>query len=252
MTKLSVNLNKVALLRNQRDVGYPDVIEAGKAVLEAGAHGITVHPRPDERHIKRSDVVALSQFIKDWQNGSIELNIDGYPDSQFLDLVTENHCHQVTLVPDTPDQLTSDHGWNVEKDFDYLKNVVSRLQKQNRRVSIFLDPVPELIKHISHLKAERIELYTGPYAQKTASLKSYIETAKLALQNDIGINAGHDLSLDNLAAFITAIPHCAEVSIGHALISDALTMGWNGTIAAYLTAIEYGHKQTKNYINETD
>lgn len=240
MTKLSVNLNKVALLRNQRDVGYPSVVGSAKIVLEAGAHGITVHPRPDERHIRRSDIPELAEFIENWSDKTIEFNIEGYPTEDFIDLVLSNPCHQVTLVPDDPDQSTSDHGWDVKKDKKFLKNVVKRLQDQGRRVSLFLDPVPELIPNVVEIGANRIELYTGPYAEAEIDVQTYAKTAQEAVKNGLEVNAGHDLSLDNLATFINTIPECAEVSIGHAITSDALLMGWDSATKAYLEEIRKG------------
>lgn len=241
-TKLSVNLNKVALLRNQRDVGYPGVIEHGQMVLEAGAHGLTAHPRPDERHIRRSDIADIAAFLGDWPDKEIEFNIEGYPSEEFLTLVTKHACDQVTLVPDDPHQRTSDHGWDTKEHKEWLSETVKRLQEEGRRVSLFIDPVPELIKHAIDTGAERIELYTGPYAEKHISLETYAQSALTAQELGLEINAGHDLNLDNLGAFITAIPACAEVSIGHAITADALKMGWHGAVIAYLTAIEYGQK----------
>lgn len=245
MTKLSINLNKVALLRNQRDIGYPSVIEHAKLILEAGAQGLTIHPRPDERHIRRSDVRELSAFLQDWDDKSIELNIEGYPSEDFIALVLEHNCQQVTLVPDSPSQRTSDHGWDIKNNQTTLKNAISRLQGKGRRVSLFIDPVPEIIEYAKIVGADRVELYTGPYATEEITLQRYIETADTAKKAGIEINAGHDLNLDNLARFIGAIPDCAEVSIGHAIIADALIMGWNGVISAYLTAIKYGKKASK-------
>lgn len=242
MTKLSVNLNKVALLRNQRDVGYPDLLDHGKIILEAGADGLTVHPRPDERHVRKSDIPRLSQFIAEWPDNNIEMNIEGYPSDDFLDLVITNECHQVTLVPDDPDQNTSDHGWNMNEHGDFLKDVVKQLQKNGRRVSLFLDPNPDLIEHVVKTGADRIELYTGPYANQDINIEAYVQTAIQAQKAKLGINAGHDLSLDNLGFFIEKIPFCDEVSIGHAITADALKMGWHAAVTAYLTAIEYGKK----------
>ncbi len=246
MTKLSVNLNKVALLRNQRDVGYPDLIEHARLILDAGAHGITVHPRPDERHVRQSDIPALSHFIGSCGNNSIELNIEGYPSAEFLDLVTKHHCHQVTLVPDDPNQSTSDHGWDVVNKSGFLKPIVKRLQDAGRRVSLFLDPDPMLIEHVVKTGAEQIELYTGPYAENNISLDQYTTTATRAHEENIDVNAGHDLSLDNLAKFLVAVPNCAEVSIGHAITADALKMGWHSAVTAYLTAINYADKKKKD------
>jgi len=241
MTKLSVNLNKVALLRNQRDVGYPDLIEHAQLILDAGAHGITVHPRPDERHVCKSDIPRLAEFLKD--KNDIEFNIEGYPSDDFLDLVTTHHCDQVTLVPDDPNQSTSDHGWDVVNKHEYLKPIVQRLQNAGRRVSLFLDPDSTLIEYVVKTGTERIELYTGPYAENETTLDAYAETAYKAIEAGLGINAGHDLSLDNLAKFLVAVPNCAEVSIGHAITADALKMGWPAAVTAYLTAIEYAQKK---------
>jgi len=257
MTRLSVNLNKVALLRNQRDVGYPNLIETAKMVLEGGAGGITIHPRPDERHVRRSDVPELAAFIaetnspfpsfmlKEEQKGDIEYNIEGYPDEAFLKLVVENKCDQVTLVPDAPDQRTSDHGWNIPQHRAFLKDVIGELKGAGRRVSLFIDPDPAMAEAAAGISADRVELFTGPYAHDGRVLPDYVRTAEAARKCGIGINAGHDLNLDNLARFIAAIPDCAEVSIGHAITADALSMGWRGAVAAYLTAIEYGRKSAK-------
>jgi pyridoxine 5-phosphate synthase len=246
MTKLSVNLNKVALLRNQRDVGYPDLLDHTKNILEAGAHGLTVHPRPDERHVRKSDVPAIADFLAKWEDKSIEFNIEGYPSDEFMDLVLKNKCDQVTLVPDTPHQRTSDHGWDIQKDKDILSSVIKRLKDGGRRVSLFINPVPEIISDVKTVGADRVELYTGPYAMNETAHKDYIETAKRAKDAKIDVNAGHDLNLDNLARFIKIIPECDEVSIGHAITADALTMGWNGAVTAYLTAIKYGQNAAKN------
>lgn len=243
MTRLSVNLNKVALLRNTRDVGYPNVLETAKLVLAAGAQGITIHPRPDERHIKRSDVPEIAAFLKDYSN--IEYNIEGYPDEDFLKLVTNNRCDQVTLVPDAPDQKTSDHGWDIPARRDFLKDVIAELKQAGRRVSLFIDHDPVIAEAAAEIGADRVELYTGPYAFDFAMLPAYVETARVARQAALGINAGHDLNLDNLARFIAAIPTTDEVSIGHAITSDALKMGWTGAVSAYLTAIDYGQRSAK-------
>lgn len=257
MTRLSVNLNKVALLRNQRDVGYPNLLETAKLVLEGGAQGITIHPRPDERHIRRADVPALAAFVaetnspfpsfmlSDAQKGDIEYNIEGYPDEAFIELVLKNKCDQVTLVPDEPGQRTSDHGWDIPARKDFLKDVIAELKKGGRRVSLFVDPVPSMAEAAAQIAADRIELYTGPYAENNKCLPDYVATAEAARKSALGINAGHDLSLDNLARFIAAIPDCAEVSIGHAITSDALKMGWRSAVAAYIAAISYGHKSAK-------
>lgn len=257
MTRLSVNLNKVALLRNQREVPYPDLIQTGRMVLEAGAHGITVHPRPDQRHVRRSDIPAIAAFLneenlpfpsfmmKEEERGDVEFNIEGYPDEEFIRLVCENKCDQVTLVPDAPDQNTSDHGWDIPAQKDLLRDVITELKMHNRRVSLFIDPDARMAEAAAKIGTDRIELYTGPYAQQSALLPDYVAAAKAARDAGLGINAGHDLNLDNLARFIAAIPECNEVSIGHAITADALNMGWHGAVSAYLTAIQYGHKSAK-------
>lgn len=254
MTRLSVNLNKVALLRNQRDNGYPDLLKTAKLVLDSGAHGITVHPRPDQRHIRIEDVGDLSAFLanynspfpsfmmKEGEKGSFEFNIEGYPDEDFLNLVTSHPCDQVTLVPDAPGQKTSDHGWDVVQHKSMLKDVIKQLHESKRRVSLFIDPDPAMAIAAAEIAADRVELYTGPYAENAAPLSYYMAAAKEARQSGMGVNAGHDLNLDNLARFIAAIPQCDEVSIGHAITSDALDMGWRGAISAYLSAISYGRK----------
>lgn len=235
MTHLSVNLNKVALLRNQRDCGYPSVLGTAKTVIASGAHGITVHPRPDERHVRKSDVYELADYLE--TRPDIEFNIEGYPTHDFLDMVCNVRCHQVTLVPDAPDQKTSDHGWDILKHKDFLKDIVARINKTGTRVSLFIDPDPAMAKLAAEIEAARVELYTGPYFEKTIPVSQYKITADAAIAAGLQVNAGHDLNLDNLAQFIQAIPECAEVSIGHAIISDALNMGWDATIKAYLKAI---------------
>jgi pyridoxine 5-phosphate synthase len=261
MTRLSVNLNKVALLRNQREVGYPDLAASAKAVLKAGAHGITVHPRPDERHICRADIPLLSSLIagvnspfpsfmmKDDERGDIEFNIEGYPDDAFIALVTANPCHQVTLVPDAPDQKTSDHGWNVAERGDFLKEVIAHLKKAGRRVSIFIDPEESAARAAADIGADRVELYTGPYFENAGLLPRYSAAAKAAKLAGIGVNAGHDLNLDNLARFIAGVPDCAEVSIGHAITADALMMGWSAAVSGYLSAISYGQKSAAHSLD---
>jgi pyridoxine 5-phosphate synthase len=234
MTKLSVNLNKVALLRNQRDCGYPSVLGTAKAVIAAGADGITVHPRPDERHIRKSDVYELAEFLT--TQPDIEFNIEGYPTPEFVDMVCAVICHQVTLVPDAPDQKTSDHGWDIAKHKDFLSGVVAQINAAGPRVSLFIDPDPSVAKLAADIRAGRVELYTGPYYEKKIPVSQYRVTADAAMSCGLAVNAGHDLNLDNLAQFIQAIPACAEVSIGHAIIADALIMGWDATIKAYLNA----------------
>jgi pyridoxine 5-phosphate synthase len=241
--KLSVNLNKVALLRNQRDVGYPGVVDAARMVVAAGAHGITVHPRPDERHIRRSDVVELAALIADELDPAIELNIEGYPSDDFLGLIREVGPTQVTLVPDMPDQKTSDHGWDVGKDAGLLADLIGALKQSGARISLFMDPEPAAIPAAASLGADRIELYTGPYAEAFAEggaavlLRRYAQAAEAAQAAGLGVNAGHDLNLDNLPAFCAALPQLAEVSIGHAITADALRLGFPAAVEAYLRAI---------------
>lgn len=236
MTKLSVNLNKVALLRNQRDCPYPSVVGTARMVIEAGAHGITIHPRPDERHIRQSDVYELESFLKDFP--AIEYNIEGYPTPDFLDMVCSVACHQVTLVPDAPDQKTSDHGWNIRQYYDDLKGIVARITAAGSRVSLFIDPDPDMAVLAAEIGAARVELYTGPYYDGSIGVDRYAATAEKAVSCGVMVNAGHDLNLDNLAAFVAAVPQCAEVSIGHAITADALIMGWPSAVRAYLLALE--------------
>lgn len=235
MTKLSVNLNKVALLRNQRDCPYPSVVGTARMVIEAGAQGITIHPRPDERHIRRSDVYELESFLKDFP--AIEYNIEGYPTPDFLDMVCSVACHQVTLVPDAPDQKTSDHGWNIRQHYDDLKGIVARITAAGPRVSLFIDPDPDMAVLAAEIGAARVELYTGPYYDGSIGVDRYAATAEKAVSRGVMVNAGHDLNLDNLAAFVAAVPQCAEVSIGHAITADALAMGWPAAVKAYLAAL---------------
>ncbi|MEM8947986.1 MAG: pyridoxine 5'-phosphate synthase [Pseudomonadota bacterium] len=242
-TKLSVNLNKVALLRNQRDVGYPSVLEMARMVVAAGAHGLTVHPRPDERHIRRSDVPALATLIETELPDGIEFNVEGYPTSDFIELVRETQPEQVTLVPDAPDQRTSDHGWDLAAQKNLLRDIISDLRETGARICLFMDPDPNEMAKAAAVGADRIELYTGPYAEAfdagdaIPSLKRYAEAAEAAMAAGLGINAGHDLSLDNLPSFRRALPMLAEVSIGHAITSDALRIGFLAAVEAYLRAL---------------
>jgi pyridoxine 5-phosphate synthase len=242
-TKLSVNLNKVALLRNQRDVGYPSVLDAARLAVHAGAHGITVHPRPDERHIRRTDVTELATLLESELPAGTEFNIEGYPTPEFVALVREVRPDQVTLVPDAPDQRTSDHGWDVKESFRSLQPVIRELKGTGARVSLFMDPEPGAIASAATVGADRIELYTGPYAHAFASgeasvlLRRYVQAAEAAAAAGLGVNAGHDLNLDNLPAFTQAIPQLAEVSIGHAITADALRIGFPAAVEAYLRAL---------------
>jgi pyridoxine 5-phosphate synthase len=243
VTKLSVNLNKVALLRNQRDVGYPSVLDGARMVVAAGARGITVHPRPDERHVRRSDVTELAALIAAEFPPGIELNVEGYPSADFIALIAEVHPDQVTLVPDAPDQSTSDHGWDLKESFRSLRSVIPKLKESGARISLFMDPDPGAIAVAATVGADRIELYTGPYAQAFAGgeagpfLRRYADAARAAEEAGLGVNAGHDLNLDNLPAFCHAVPQLAEVSIGHAITADALRIGFPAAVEAYLRAL---------------
>ncbi|WP_304344688.1 pyridoxine 5'-phosphate synthase [Chryseobacterium koreense] len=233
MTKLSVNINKIATIRNARGGEIPSVTEAAIKLQEFGAQGITVHPRPDERHITRKDVYDLKPLI------STEFNIEGNPHRPFLDMVLEIKPEQVTLVPDADDAITSNAGWDCEKNLDFLKLVIAELKNAGIRTSIFLDPNPEMVKFAAETGTDRIELYTEAFAKnytvnKESAIQPYYETALEATKFGLGINAGHDLSLDNLKYFADHIPNLLEVSIGHALISEALYMGLENTVQAYL------------------
>jgi pyridoxine 5-phosphate synthase len=238
--RLSVNVNKIALLRNSRGTGKPDLWEFSKAALDAGAHGITVHPRPDERHIQYNDVRVLSGRLD-----GHELNVEGFPTPDFTDLVLSTKPAQVTLVPDDPNQLTSDHGWDVARQADFLIPVIQQFKENGIRVSLFMDPDGDMA-HARHVGADRIELYTESFAKAVEAglaeptLSIFVEGAKSALEQGLDINAGHDLTLNNLALFCENIPGLLEVSIGHGLVIDALRMGWEETIQTYLTAM--GHE----------
>ncbi|MDO9001737.1 MAG: pyridoxine 5'-phosphate synthase [Bacteroidota bacterium] len=238
MTKLSVNINKIATLRNARGGNVPDLIKAAKDIEAFGAQGITVHPRPDERHITYKDVRELKPILK------TEFNIEGNPKEQkFIDLVLEVKPQQVTLVPDTQGQLTSDHGWDTIKNKDYLIEIISLFKKNNIRTSIFVDPDLQMIKGAKETGADRIELYTEEYArlfdtEKEKAIIPFTAAAKLAGELGLGVNAGHDLSLDNLKFFKEHLPNLLEVSIGHALISDALYLGLENTVQLYLRQLK--------------
>ena len=236
MTKLSVNINKVATVRNARGGNNPDLLRVAADLERFGAQGITVHPRPDERHIRFADVHALKPLL------TTEFNIEGYPSEDFLRLVLEVEPAQVTLVPDSPSQLTSNAGWDTKKHFDFLKQVVETLHTKSIRVSIFIDPIPEMADYALKAGADRVELYTEPYASGYAdnreeAIAPYVETAKHCRELGLGLNAGHDLSLENLNYFAAQIPWLDEVSIGHALICDALYLGFEETIKAYRVAL---------------
>lgn len=231
--RLSVNINKIATLRNSRGGNNPDVIQAALDIERFGADGITVHPRPDERHIRYADVRALKQVI------ATELNIEGNPlEESFVQLVLECRPAQVTLVPDSRDQLTSNHGWDTVKEEDYLRRIIPVFREAGIRVSIFVDPVANMMAGAKACGADRVELYTEAYASgflkdKEAAVKDYVTAAAAAAAAGLGLNAGHDLDLHNLQYFAQHIPNLDEVSIGHALISDALYYGLQNTVQLY-------------------
>lgn len=232
MTRLSVNINKVALIRNARGGNVPDLYQVARDLETFGADGITVHPRPDERHVRFADIPVLKSLV------TTEFNIEGYPSEQFLEMVCQHKPDQCTLVPDPPDALTSNTGWDTAKYGKFLKTVVDRLHSNGIRVSIFLNAQAELIPSAKDTGADRIELYTGPYAEhytldREKAIAPFVATAVKALEYGIGINAGHDLNLDNLKFFKQNIPGLAEVSIGQALVSDALYFGFHNTVQMY-------------------
>jgi pyridoxine 5-phosphate synthase len=237
MTRLSVNINKIATLRNARGGNNPDVIKVALDCERFGAEGITVHPRPDERHIRYSDVLELKDVVK------TEFNIEGYPDERYMELVKRVKPAQATLVPDGPHVITSNAGWDTIKHANFLKEVVRELKSSGTRVSIFVDPTVVMAEGAAEVGADRIELYTEPYAiqypiNKEKAVAAYIETARIAKSMGLGINAGHDLDLNNLKFLKQSIPYLDEVSIGHALVSDALYFGLENTIQLYLRQLK--------------
>ena len=245
-TALSVNVNKVALLRNTRALEIPSVLRAATLALEAGAHGITVHPRPDERHIRKHDVYELAELMQQWPQA--EYNIEGNPFHNLMDFVRELSAkslplHQVTFVPDSVEQSTSDHGWQFPQDAPRLAPLIDEARALGARVSLFMDPLPQAMSAVRALRAERVELYTESYARAHgteaggAVLAAFTATAQAALQEGLGINAGHDLNRANLTHFLRAVPGVQEVSIGHALIADALELGYTETVRDYLRCI---------------
>ena len=242
MTRLSVNVNKIALLRNSRTIGMPDVAHFARIALESGAQGITVHPRPDGRHIVPEDVHRLRDLVRDFPG--VEYNIEGNPFHQVMQLVRAVRPDQCTLVPDDPAAFTSDHGWNLERDAERLRPVVDELRTLGVRVSLFMDPAPASMARAKAIGADRVELYTEPYARafgtpaQGEALVVYARAAKAAHDAGLGVNAGHDLNRDNLPALIRALPAVQEVSIGHALVSDALEFGMAQTVRLYLEAIK--------------
>lgn len=237
MTKLSVNINKIATLRNARGGNNPDVEKVALDCEAFGAQGITVHPRPDERHIRRSDVYALRPLLK------TEFNIEGYPSPDFIDLVLKVKPHQVTLVPDAPDQITSNSGWDTRKNLEFLSELMDRFGEAGVRTSIFVGTDIEMIEYAARAGADRVELYTEPYASgykknPEEAVAPFVEAAKAVRKLGMGLNAGHDLSLENLEFFHRNIPWLDEVSIGHALVCDALYLGLKKTIEEYRKCLE--------------
>lgn len=238
---LSVNVNKVALLRNSRHLGIPSVTRAAELCLQAGCQGITVHPRPDERHIRASDVHELAALLKVWPQA--EFNIEGNPTHNLMELVRATRPQQATFVPDSVEQSTSDHGWDLAADGERIRPLIEECRALGVRVSLFMDPVPEAMAQARALGADRVELYTEPYAaahggpEQAAQLARYAAAAQAALAAGLGLNAGHDLNRDNLTDLLRAVPGVQEVSIGHALIADALELGYERTVSEYLQAI---------------
>jgi len=244
MTKLSVNVNKIATLRNTRTINVPDVTRAARICLESGAHGITVHPRPDQRHIRPADVHALADLLRSFSKA--EYNIEGNPFHEYMQFARAIRPTQCTLVPDTPEVFTSNQGWDLEKDAVRLRPVIDELHDLGCRVSLFMDPVVSSMDLAAATGADRIELYTEPYATAFAAgtregeMERYAAAARRASDLGLGINAGHDLNRDNLPPFLATVPDVAEVSIGHALIADALEFGLARTVRLYLEAIGDG------------
>jgi pyridoxine 5-phosphate synthase len=248
MVALSVNLNKVALIRNSREGTYPSIVEFAQRCIEAGADGITVHPRPDQRHIRPGDVYDLAELMK--SHPSLEFNIEGNPFAGsvgsypgFIELVESTLPHQCTLVPDNDEQLTSDHGFDLKQSGSTLEPIIKRLKDKGMRVSLFMDPDPEQIKLAREVGADRIELYTGPYAEawgtphQDSTFQQHLAAAQCAEELGLGVNAGHDLNLDNLSLF-ASIPNLLEVSIGHAMTVDALRMGFDSAVRAYQNILQ--------------
>lgn len=237
MVRLSVNVNKIALIRNSRGANQPDLVKVVQDCEEFGAQGITVHPRPDQRHIRYDDIPLLKEVV------TTEFNMEGYPSDDFLDLVIKNKPHQCTLVPDLPSALTSDNGWDTVQHKKKLQPVIQKLQDAGIRVSLFIDPIKERLYAAKELGTERIEFYTGPYAHdfatdRHASVLPYARAAGICQELGLGINAGHDLNLDNLTFFKENVPHLMEVSIGHALVCDSLYYGLKNTIQLYLKCLQ--------------
>ncbi|HEX3864541.1 MAG TPA: pyridoxine 5'-phosphate synthase [Stellaceae bacterium] len=246
MARLSVNLNKIALLRNSRRTGVPDILHFARLAHEAGAQGLTVHPRPDERHIRRSDVSELAVLMQPWRP-ACEFNIEGYPDDRLMAIVREVRPEQCTLVPDGPGVLTSEEGWKLDnRDTPLVVPAIAALQALGCRVILFVDPDPGIVERMPASGADGIEIYTGTYAaaaragDAAAELAACAETAARAASLGLTVNAGHDLNLDNLPALVAALPSLAEASIGHELTADALEMGFSAAVAAYKSALAAG------------
>ena len=243
-TALSVNVNKVALVRNTRHLGIPSVTRAATLCLEAGAQGITIHPRPDERHIRSDDVYELAELMKQWPQA--EFNIEGNPTQNLMDFIRRVRPHQATFVPDSESQFTSDHGWTFPQDAERLRPLIDECRALGVRVSLFMDPLPAQMAAARAVGADRVELYTEPYAaawgtaDQEPQLQTYAAAAQAALDAGLGINAGHDLNRDNLPEFVARVPGLLEVSIGHALIADALELGYAETVRAYQRCIDAG------------
>lgn len=241
-TALSVNVNKIALLRNSRHLDIPNVVALSRIALESGAQGITVHPRPDQRHIRTHDVHDLAALLRQWPHA--EYNIEGNPSHNLMQFVRELKPHQCTLVPDSESQFTSDHGYDLPRDSAALKPLVDELRALGVRVSLFMDPLPEAMRHAAELGVDRVELYTEPYAkahgtpQQASELARYAAAARAAQAVGLGVNAGHDLNRANLTDFLHAVPGVLEVSIGHALVADALELGMAATVRAYQRCID--------------
>jgi pyridoxine 5-phosphate synthase len=246
-TALSVNLNKVALVRNTRHLGIPSVTHAAVLCLQAGAQGITVHPRPDARHIRADDVRDLHELLKAWPG--VEFNIEGNPFHNLMDFVREFRPHQCTLVPDSEGQFTSDHGWDIAADAARLRPVIDEARALGVRVSLFMDPIPAAMRVVKDVGADRIELYTESYARAVGTsseaqvLSAFAQTARAALDCGLGVNAGHDLNRANLAQFLRTVPGVSEVSIGHAFIADALELGYEAATREYLASIARAYER---------
>lgn len=245
MTKLSVNLNAVAQLRNRRNLPWPSVLGIARLVLEAGADGITVHPRPDERHTRRTDVLDLARLLRD-EFPAAEFNVEGFPTPAFLDLVEQARPDQVTFVPDDPAQSTSDHGWDVAGSRDLLDPAIARMRSAGIRISLFIDADPAVPAAAQAAGVQRVELYTGPYggsftqAGRAAHLEMLAATGRAAVDAGLALNAGHDLTLENLPPLLAVLPQIAEVSIGHAITADALLMGFPEAVRRYKAVLGAG------------